>query len=295
MSRDREIEPTAIARFFSSMVVKEMARRGKSPTLARLIRESGALPDIDTVTVGDFLDSSFNRLRQRQHRHEYIYKAAITKKVLLGTHSLQTASMITEFRVGDCKADVVILNGTATVYEIKSERDSLSRLQRQIDSYRRVFATTNVIAGENHLDEVLALTPEDVGVLKLSSRYNITPIRKGECRADQTSPEAIFDAITLSEAAAVLAANGVETPDVPNTQRHGVLREAFIDLAPSDAHRGMVACLKRSRSLLSLQALLEDLPESLHAASLTTRLRIRDHERLVTAVSTPLRRALLWG
>ncbi|MEI9986083.1 MAG: sce7726 family protein [Aliidongia sp.] len=53
---------------------------------------------------------------------------SVTQKILMGKHSLRTASMLNEFRAGSCKADLVILNGTATVYEIKSERDSLTRL-----------------------------------------------------------------------------------------------------------------------------------------------------------------------
>jgi hypothetical protein len=86
--------------------------------------------------------------------------------------------MLTEFRVGECKADVVILNGTGTVYEVKSERDSLSRLERQIAAYAKVFAKVNVITAESHVTAVMNLMPSDVGVLCLGDRGQITPIRK---------------------------------------------------------------------------------------------------------------------
>lgn len=72
--------------------------------------------------VADAFEAALSILRTGHHRDEYVYKAALTQKVLLGTHSLKTACMINEFRVADCKADLVILNGTAAVYEIKSER-----------------------------------------------------------------------------------------------------------------------------------------------------------------------------
>lgn len=296
MSNLERIDPTAIARFFSSTVIREMARRGKSPTFARLVRESGLLSCmVDSATVAELLDDAFRHLRRKQHRHEYIYKAAITKKVLLGTHSLQTASMLTEFRVGDCKADVVILNGTATVYEIKSERDTLSRLQKQLGSYRRVFARTNVIAGENHIGDILAMAPKEVGVLRLTDRYSIRVEREAADCTSETCSGAIFDAISLREAEAILVDNGVETPRVPNTQRHAVLRKAFLSLPAVTAHRGMVTALKRSRNLLPLHELIDSLPESLHTASLSTRLRKCDHERLITAVHTPLSGALQWA
>jgi hypothetical protein len=296
IKRDDQIQPAAIARFFSSTVLKELAARGKSPTLARLMRESGVLKACSqSGDVGAFFDLAFEYLKQRNNRHEYIYKAAITKKVLLGVHSLQTASMLTEFRVGRCKADVVILNGTGAVYEIKSERDGLTRLQNQITSYMKVFATVNVIVGENHLDDVLAKVPQEVGVLKLSENCHISSVRVGEDDASRTCSASIFDTINLREAETVLNGIGINIPKLPNTQRYGALRKAFVDIDPEVAHRGMVKVLKRTRNLLPLKSLLKALPESLHSVSLSTRLRKRDRDRLVLALKTPVRTAVCWG
>jgi hypothetical protein len=60
---------------------------------------------------------------------------------------------------------LAILNGTATVYEVKSERDSLTRLEKQLAAYVQVFACVYVIAADDHVDEVVSLTPKDVGVM----------------------------------------------------------------------------------------------------------------------------------
>src|SRR3546814_11853290 len=111
----------------------------------------------------------------------------------MGTHSLRTASMLNEFRAGSCKADLVILNGTATVYEIKSERDSLARLANQIENYKRVFAKVNVIASEGHVEGVLTTVPDDVGVMCLSKRYRITNIREAVDWPARLLPVTLFD------------------------------------------------------------------------------------------------------
>lgn len=55
------------------------------------------------MRVHAIFDAAFSLLQREGYRHEYIYKAALTHKILLGKHSLHTASMITEFRVGECK------------------------------------------------------------------------------------------------------------------------------------------------------------------------------------------------
>jgi len=295
MSKSEQIQASAIARFFSSAVLKELSRDGRSPMLARLIRESGLLNSNDTREIRTLLDDAFMLLRRRDNRHEYIYKAVLTKKILLGVHSLQTASMMTEFRVGRCKADVVILNGTGTVYEIKSERDSLTRLQNQTAEYRKVFATVNIIAGANHIDEILAVMPEDVGVLLLSQKHRISTIRESQDRPERTCASAIFDSITLSEAEKILAAEGITVPGVPNTQKFAAYKQSFQSLDSETAHRGFVKVLKTTRSLLPLQDLLNELPESLHTASMSVKLRKRDHERLIVALRTPVHEAVCWG
>jgi hypothetical protein len=245
--------------------------------------------------VYTLFDKAFEVLEEEGYRHEYIYKAALTRKILLGRHSLQTASMLNEFRVGQCKADVVILNGTSTVYEVKSERDSLSRLHRQVEAYSRVFARVYVIAAEKHVPTVMASVPSYVGVLRLNGRFQISPLREAVDRADRTSPSAIFEAIRTAEAGLILKSHGITIPVVPNTQLNAVLRKRFLQLRPREAHDGMVQVLRKTRNLLPLSVLVDQLPHSLQTAALSVPLRRLDHARLITAVNTPLKDALAWA
>jgi hypothetical protein len=240
-------------------------------------------------------EAAFSLLKREGYRHEYIYKSALTHKILLGKHSLQTASMINEFRVGDCKADVAILNGTATVYEVKSERDSLTRLERQIAAYATVFAKVYVIAAEDHISAVNATVPDFVGILCLNRRHQISTLRDALDQPERTSPGAIFDSIRTEEARMVLASFGVIVPCVPNTELFAVLRDAFVKLDPIQAQKGMVSVLKRTRNLLPLSALVDQLPRSLQTAALSVPMRKADHQRLVAGVNRPLRDALGWA
>ena len=236
----------AISRLFSSSVIHEMARKGKSPLFARLARESGLPASMrESAAVHSFFELAFSLLKQEGFRHEYIYKAALTHKVLLGKHSLQTAAMLTEFRVGECKADLAILNGIATVYEIKSERDSLVRLDRQVRAYANVFVRVYVIAADAHVDAVLRTVPDEVGVLCLNRRHNISTVREAGDQPERTSPSAIFDSIRTQEARMILEAHGIGLPSVPNTELSRMLRHYFVQLEPTAAHYGMVQALKR--------------------------------------------------
>ncbi|MFI3155852.1 MAG: sce7726 family protein [Methylococcaceae bacterium] len=287
---------SSISRLFSPSLIRELARKGRSPIFARLATETPLLEfSSPQAPVRNLFDSAFSLLKRKNYRHEYIYKAAITHKVLLGIHSLQTAVMLNEFRVGVSKADTVILNGTSTVYEIKSERDSLNRLEQQISSYQRVFAKVNVITGDNHLKVVLTKVPQEVGVLLLTNRFQISTIREAvDCR-DQIISEAVFDSIQLNEAKQILKKMGIEIPKLPNTQMHQALRNQFVTLSPIDAHNGMVNTLRITRSLLPLANFVKSLPYSLQAVALSTPLRKQDHARLLNAMDTPINEALKWN
>ena len=240
---------SAISRLFSSSVVNELSRKGKSPMFARIASEAALFSGSrQSDTVGDLFEKAFSILRKKGNRHEYVYKSALTQNILLGRHSLNTASMITEFRVGKCKADLVIFNGTATAYEIKSERDSLSRLERQI------------------------------------------AINKPE----RTSSAVIFDSIQLDEAKEILILNDIEVPDVPNTELYSVLQDLFVKLPSDAAHSCMVHVLKKTRNLLPLSSMVEQLPQSLKSAALSVPLRKMDQTRLLGAVNTPVNHAKNW-
>lgn len=289
-------ESAALDRIFSSAVFQEMAKKGRSPLFRRLLEQTRVLEGREKYdTVGSAFDAAFAQLKTTGSRNEYVYRAALTKKILLGKHSLRTASMLTEVRAGDCKADLVILNGTATVYEIKSERDSLARLVNQIANYKRVFATINVIAGEEHLEGIRRVLDEDVGILTLSRKYQISQVRDAVDMPERTCPVTILETLRAAEAIAILKALGISTPEVPNTQRHAMLRTIFADLEPAIVHREMVKVLKRTRSLVPLGELVARLPISLQAAALSIPVRRGDHERVVSAVETPLELAMEWA
>lgn len=286
---------SAASRIFSSAVFKEMAQKAKSPLFSRLIHQSKIYELVDsTSTVADLFDGVFNLLKNKAYRHEYAYKAAITNKILLGTHSLKTASMLSEFRVGKSKADIVILNGTSSAYEIKSERDKLDRLEGQINSYLKVFARVNIITGENHLEEIENNTNEEVGILLLNDRYKISTIRKAIERKDRIEPQTLFESLQRKEQIEILMQFGVAPPNVPNTQLHEVLKEKFSKLPPAQLHDVTINTLKKSRSLLPLQDFTKNIPQSLNAIALSISLKKNEQDRFIRAIKTTTSEALNW-
>lgn len=289
-------QQTAIARLFSSAVVKELAQKGYSPLLGRLISETLEVKESAlSLTLFDLYQNAFLLLRQRDNRHEYAYKAAITKGIMLGRHSLNTAAMVNEFRVGQCKADVAIFNGTSTAYEIKSERDSLNRLENQLTTYRDFFAKVYVVTGEPHLSAIEKSAPEDVGILCLNKRHAISVIREAIEDPTRPKPRIILDAIQTKEAILILESLGIEPPRLTNTQMRAGLAEIFSSLAPETIHKHVVKVLRESRSAKNLGTILPLVPSSLQAALFSTPLKKKEQETLAVSIQQTIREALNWA
>lgn len=294
----REIEgldQAVVARLFSAAVFHEFLKNGQSSTFARLVKESGLDVSHSAKSVSQLFDYAFSLLKRKAYRNEYTYKSAIAQKILLGAHSLRTASMIGEFRVGSNKADLVILNGTSTAYEIKSERDRLDRLEVQVVSYGEVFASVAVLCAEKHLRAVLATVPDFVGVSVLTDRFQISNFRKSINSPERTKSVSILDAVTRKEAIMILDELGVEAPRVPNTQMYGALRSIFEAIPSERVHDQMVETLKNTRNLSGLAEAVDGLPAALKLFALTVPFGERGRENLFCAMDTPVLEAMRWG
>lgn len=288
-------EIAALTRMFSAGVLRELGKQGESPLFARLVGQTRLAESDGSVAISQTFDRAFEALKAIGVRDEYVYRSAITQKILLGRHSLNTASIINEARAGACKADVVVLNGTSTAYEIKSERDSLARLSNQVRNYQKVFASVYVVSSPSHLKDILDLVPQEVGLMTLSKRFTLTTHREAQNSPEQTSPQAILDSLRVSEAVSLLENLGHEVPKVPNTQARAILANLFASLDPASAHNEMVAILRRSRSQSAQAQFVKSVPASLRSAALSAKLSESHRSRIKQAVGTPLKVALSWG
>ncbi|MGX1199602.1 sce7726 family protein [Marinobacter sp. MBR-105] len=294
-SLQNENKSAALSRLFSPGLFRQLAREGQSSRLVRLLNEAELLNDLASKNLAQVFDEAFQISQAKNLRSEQVYKAAITHKVLLGTHSLKTASLFTEFRVGNSKADVVVVNGTSTVYEIKSEKDSLERLESQLADYFQVFSRVNVICAEKHVQKVLNCTPASVGILTLNSRYQISTLREATDCDKRVDKAVLFDSLSLTEAATIIERLGVQIPDVPNTSKYQVMKSIFCELPHYKLKQEAVKALRESRSVEHLSDFILQLPRSLQPLGVTTRIRKTDQDRLLKTINQPAENILKWN
>jgi hypothetical protein len=170
---------------------------------------------------------------RKSYRNEHVYKSAIVNKILLGRHSLRTATLVNEFSVGASCVDTVIVNGDATAYEIKTELDSNAKLTKQIADYRKAFRKINVVVHESMVDTYLELLDESpVGLLALTSRHSLS------VKKVATSDTAGLDVTTMMkslrkwEYTDILIRHFGTSPEVPSTQHFSRCLEMAVKVDP---------------------------------------------------------------
>lgn len=121
------------------------------------------------------LISKLYKYMEKKYRNEYFYKNTLLNKLLLGRHSLNTTTALSELPINKSKADFILINGKAVVYEIKTELDTFDRLNSQISDYYKAFNHLCVVTCEsnyNKLQEILK--DSNVGICVLTNRNTIS-------------------------------------------------------------------------------------------------------------------------
>ncbi len=259
----------AIGRIFSPIVLDSLAQKGYSPYLSEVCINSGLLDRIDpATTLGEFFDWVYNLLF-KNYRNEYIYKNVIVNKILLSKHSLNTSQMLTEFRVGRSKADVVLLNGDSTVYEIKSQYDSFARLEKQIQAYFEIFDYINVITSASQAQKLESILPDKAGLLVLTNRNTISTIREPKSNKENLNLDILFDSLRKAEYMRIIKEHYGTVPDVPNTQIYRECKRLFCKIPPVYAHDLTIKILKARNNSKRLKNFIEKAPSSLSAYAMS--------------------------
>ncbi len=107
---------------------------------------------------------------------------------------------------GEVRVDVAVVNGAIHGFEIKSDQDTLKRLNRQSEIYNRALDFVTLVVGTSHLNEALTIIPEWWGILEArrSDKGIVLHKFRTNKRSPALDPEAIVQLIWRDEALQIL-------------------------------------------------------------------------------------------
>ena len=255
----------ALSHVFTPIVLDSVAEKGYSDYLTEVCSHSGLMDRIDeSLSFFEFLEEVFSFLTGN-YQNEYIFKNTIAKKLLLEKHSVDNSRMLTEFRVGKNRADVVILNGTSTVYEIKSRFDSFARLNDQLSTYQKVFDHINIVTTPDQAKKLIPIIPIQIGILSLGVDNEFSLLRESISNKHHIENDVLFDSLRKSEYISIIESLTDTVPNVPNTRIFAECKKLFCQIEPEVVHEEAVKVLKNRCDAERLMSFIGTAPKSLIA------------------------------
>jgi hypothetical protein len=146
---------------------------------------------------------------------------------------------------GETRADVAVVNGSLAAFEIKSDRDTLTRLPGQVEAYQRVFDIVTVIVGGRYVERINEAIPETWGVIQAvpeSDSVELKPLRE-PTKNERVDPLSVTQLLWRDEALALLEERGLAKGLRSKPRR--LLWQAIVDqLSPEEVSEAVRAQLK---------------------------------------------------
>ena len=187
--------------------------------------------------IYDYLDSKY--------RNEYYYKNTLLNKLLIGVHSINTTTALTELPVAKSKADFVLINGKAVVYEIKTDLDNLERLESQINDYYKAFNNVVIVTSENNYNDVLnKYGDSDVGIYVLTKRGSISRKKEPVSNNNNLLKSVMFKTLRKSEFERIILDEYGALPDVSQFIYYKSCKQLFESISTDKAYLYFIRELK---------------------------------------------------
>ena len=133
----------AINRVFTRKVLHDLLSNTTNDVFNSVVERY--VDDPESKTHGQIFSEIYMYLGQ-ENRNEYYYMNTLLNKLLIGKHSVNTTTALSQVHIGRHIADFVMLNGEGKVYEIKSDIDNFDRLYDQLSDYFTAFSKVAVLA-----------------------------------------------------------------------------------------------------------------------------------------------------
>ena len=207
----------------------------------------------DSNRINSEIISEIYQELKKNYRNEYYYKNTLLNKLLLGVHSINTTTALSEIPIAKSKADFVLINGEATVYEIKTELDNFDRLESQISDYYKAFDHVAVVTCKDNLSVLLNKIKEinkPIGIYVLQKNGTLSPIQKPEEYRKSLDVEILFKLLRKSEYEEILLKHYSQLPSVSEFKYYSECKKLFLKLPLDDTYSEVLRQLKKRTKIV---------------------------------------------
>lgn len=240
-------------RLFTQNVFFDLIESNRNSTYGVVIQRF--LNDIEDEDNGTLLSEVY-KFMSKSYRNEYFYQNTLLNKLLLGKHSISTTTALTQIPICKSKADFILINGKAVVYEIKTELDTFDRLETQLRDYYRAFNHVCVVTSESQYKRAFSILEDtSVGIYVLTQQNTISSKLRKEPVENNSSLDhtAIFKVLHKCEYENVLMQFFGELPVATQAFYYCECLKQFSQIPILEAYRMALKQLKKRNKIKSCE------------------------------------------
>ncbi|UQZ30232.1 sce7726 family protein [Clavibacter michiganensis] len=278
---------SALSAVYSSATYRDLASESPSLALSRLARAASEWDAGEEKTLGDFLNFGLSIL-SKHYRNEYVFKNNIISKLVWGRHKPTTSSALLEFASGDSFADVLILNGSSTVYEIKTDLDSFHRLSSQVQDYKSRFEYVYLVVSSRKALIASEHLPDGAGLIAMHSSGRLQVMIPAPSNKFRLDAGHMFRSLRQGDIEFILSKCGILPVSSDPVEQWHARKIAFEALNPLEVHEHMVTLLRHRGQSAGSLATRSGFPRAALALAYGSRLSGSAQVRLLQRLALPL-------
>lgn len=218
------------------------------------------------ISIADVFEIAYSYL-SHSYKSEYLFKNIITNNLFLNKSSNKNSVMLSEFRVGQSKADCVIIDSYSTCYEIKTSLDNLKRLPEQLSDYTSLFDKVYVVCDKSHIDKVYTICQDEVGIIELTSNNKLINKRKATVIDHPLDATMLINSLRANEYKYIAEKITKSQINVPNVDLYDHCLNIFNSDLTINLRKHFIEAIKLFRK--NNHAFIDSLPRSLKSSAIS--------------------------
>lgn len=212
------------------------------------------------------------RYLSSNYKDEYYCKNEMLNQLV----SSEDAAIV-ELPVAGSIADFIIVNDSATVYEIKTAFDNFERLESQISDYSKAFAKVAVVISSKKLDSLLQKIDDPKIGIVMETDGQLSVYREPTVDMSHLSHRAMFGILRKTEYSAIIKQWFGSLPEVSDFEYYETCYDLFSQIPMQEAYPLFVNTLKKRK----LQQDISDIPYGFHGLVYFLKLNRREYARFL--------------
>lgn len=182
--------------------------------------------------------------------------------------------------IAKSKADFVLINGKAVVYEIKTELDNLDRLEGQIKNYYKAFNHVCVLTCDSYAEVLMDIFKDSpIGIYVLSPKETIQKLKEPTEYNASLDLSVMFKILNKPEYEDILIKHYKKLPATSQVKYYRKCKELFIDIGIQKAYALFLKKLK-TRNMVSNKIQFDNVPYELKSLVYFSQYTDADYENL---------------